>query len=192
MGFAEADNLVEYKSYIQRRRADAAPKDTSLTTDLSIENNVRDLGFEISERYTNPDYTDDVSTLNVKNESADKISAGTLRRTDPSIYKRLYGNGLTNRYSGYSNNYRNNKTSRYTNEDTDNGTAVLAIKIIKQSLVCFALLGIVVFMQSKSELTHALEFVKKYVVDADIEAKTLISGVENIFKECTRFLGGVP
>jgi hypothetical protein len=69
---------------------------------------------------------------------------------------------------------------------------MLAIKIIKQSIACFIILGIIVLMQQNIELEDELSFIKRHVVENNIELGSIVDGVKNIIAECSRFLGGSP
>ena len=69
---------------------------------------------------------------------------------------------------------------------------MLAIKIIKQALACFAVLGIIVLMQQNVGMADELSFVKKHVVENHIELDNIINGVKNIIAECSRFSEGHP
>ncbi|NMA65541.1 MAG: hypothetical protein GX957_04765 [Clostridiaceae bacterium] len=82
--------------------------------------------------------------------------------------------------------------SRYSAEIEDNRTTLLAIKVIKQSLACFAILGLVVLMQNISSLSGVLAFLRRHLVETHIDHEAVFLGVENIIKECSRFLGGSP
>ena len=82
--------------------------------------------------------------------------------------------------------------ARYSAEVEDNRATLLAIKIIKQCIACFAILGLVVLMQKINGFSGVLDFLRKYLVETHIEYKTVFDGVENIIRECSRFLGGTP
>ena len=129
-----------------------------------------------------------------------------FRRTDQNIYRKLYGNKRKSPFSGNSFTGGSNSASSYTGsyartyhggglsgsgtQIEDNRTTVLAIKVIKQSLACFALLGIIVLMQQNSSMAGVLEFIKKHVVESHIEPGSLLTGVQDLVKECARFFGG--
>ena len=118
------------------------------------------------------------------------------RRTDQNIYRKLYGNKRKSPFSGgsytgdYARTYHGGGLSGSGTQIEDNRATVLAIKVIKQSLACFALLGIIVLMQQNSSMTGILEFIKKHVVESHIEPGSLLTGVQDIVKECARFFGG--
>lgn len=126
--------------------------------------------------------------------SAGRQSTSSTRRTNLDLYRRLYGgtkkSTKTHRYSAFGRSASRN-TLRYAQLE-DNGAELLAIKIIKQSLACFAILGLVVFLQQLNNMAGVLEFVKKHVVDSHIDHRTVFSGVESIVEACSKFLGGSP
>lgn len=103
--------------------------------------------------------------------------SGCSSRIDASVYQRRRNNsyGLSNR-----------------TEIEENKATLLAIKIIKQALACFAILGLIVFLQQRSDTYGTLMFIKSQVVDNHIEVSSLISGVQNIITECTKLFGGSP
>jgi hypothetical protein len=74
----------------------------------------------------------------------------------------------------------------------DNRATLLAIKIIKQTLACFAILGIIVFLQQRADGAQVLEYIKNQVVESHIEANSILTGVENILTQCSKFFGGAP
>lgn len=116
----------------------------------------------------------------------------TIHRTDPGLYKRLYGqNGRIPRASSYTSSYHGYGSSNHA-EIRDNQATVLAVKIIKQALACFAILGIIVLMQQRSDMEGVLTFIRKHLIENHIDSQSVVAGVENIVKECSRFLGGSP
>lgn len=221
MGFADVENLEKYRSYIQRRRVldtseghtqthalverkEEPQKAESFFTedaDRLISQKTRAQEDADSARpneeasdcfgnYTSFERSEDRSWTG--NSAYDRTSAAHgLRRVDSGLYKRLYGN-RRNSYTSSLREYRSGSASGYTTEIADNHTTVMAIRIIKQSLACFAILGIVVLMQQQESMADALSFVKKHVVDTHWDPQGLLAGVENIIKACSRFLGGSP
>lgn len=222
MGVADAENYDKYRSYIQRRRVvepsaagdslihglvekkESAPKTESIFSEDTdkLYSHKTGIDEDSSQMGQSEEVADSYRGYSAYDRSFNNswTSAGTydrpnaaqsLKRTDTGLYKRLYGNRRSGYQSGISS-YRSSSTSGYTTEITDNHTTVLAIKIIKQSLACFAILGIVVLMQQRDEMAEALSFVKKHVVDTHWDPQNLITGVENIIKACSRLLGGSP
>lgn len=187
------DNLDRYKSYIQRRRVGLDPSDESHMTETAIEK------AESTEASFADTYTDSYRGFSSYGKGSESTKAedtetpvNSLRRTDPGPYQRLYGQ--SHKTSPYANNsrYHGYSTSTHSAEIEDNRATVLAVKIIKQALACFAILGIIVLMQQRSDMGGALTFIKKHVVETHIEPNSLLTGVENIVQECSRFLGGSP
>ncbi len=216
---ADVDNLEKYRSYIQRRRVGPDPPIASENTQPIIKQTepLADYGLgtkeEIKVDSDRKSPLDDLlygdtrsSSFGSTNSSGpDRSSESTrihysapttaARRTDPSLYRRLYGQNHKNThgspYTGSYHGYASNGSSNHA-EIEDNRATVLAVKIIKQALACFAVLGIIVVLQQRSDTGQILAFVKKHVVDTHIETQGLLAGVENIWKECSRFLGGSP
>ncbi len=132
----------------------------------------------------------------------------TFRKVDPALYRRMqktnaYSAGHTQAFRSplppgesyrggtAGHTYRQAHTDR-EGEGENNRINVLAVKIIKQSLACFALLGIILLMQERADMAPALAFVKKQVVETHIEPKSLLDGFQNLVAECSRWLGGSP
>jgi len=103
--------------------------------------------------------------------------SGYTGRIDTSVYNRKRPS-----YYGMSNR----------TEIEENRATILAVKIIKQALACFAILGFIVFLQQRTDTAGALMFIKNQVVDNNIEVSSLFSGVQNIITECAKFFGGSP
>ncbi|MCX7772865.1 MAG: hypothetical protein N2376_07110, partial [Clostridia bacterium] len=112
-----------------------------------------------------------------------------LRRTDPGIYRKLYGQ---NKKGTYGSSYAGAYHGPHQAEIEDNRATVLAVKIIKQAIACFAILGILVLMQQRTDMGQALAFVKKQVIEINVDPQSILSGVEDLVKQCTKFLGGSP
>lgn len=211
MGTAEAENLEKYKSYIQRRRVGLKETDESLPAEPLTDRYGRTDGYVIkSENGKNSDTDDYNYTQNDNDEELRKfleeeptwkksysdtysssISTTSYRRNEPDLYRRLYGR---NRRTPYSSRNTGSfyGSSRYASETEDNGAALLAIKVIKQCLACFAVLGVIVLMQKINSMAGVLEFLKKHIVDTHIEPESILAGAEELIKECTRLLGGSP
>ncbi len=132
----------------------------------------------------------------------------TFRKVDPALYRRMQ---KTNAYpAGHTQAFRSplpsgdsyragtaGHTYRQAHADREgegdsNRINVLAVKIIKQSLACFALLGIILLMQERTDMAPALAFVKKQVVETHIEPQSLLDGFQNLVAECSKWLGGSP
>lgn len=111
-----------------------------------------------------------------------------LRRNDTGLYKKLYSHSgrkapayqSPSPYKGYSSS---------SVEIQDNKATTLAVKIIKQALACFAILGIVIFMQSRPDMKDALAAVKKQVVETNIEPQSILDGIKNVYNQITTALG---
>ena len=219
MGVAEAENFEKYKSYIQRRRVGNPSEannnpliEKKETTDQTERIYGEDVGF-----FSEKSNSEEVGTRTGPSEgfaqsyggfssydrgfekswassgSYDRTrSTQALKRIDGGLYKKLYGNDHRSGSQNGISSYRSTHASGNTAEIADNRTTVLAIKIIKQALACFAILGIVVLMQQNGDLAEVLTFVKKHVVDTHMDPQNLFTGVENIIKECSRLLGGSP
>lgn len=211
MEASDANNLDRYKSYIQRRRVGYEQPHESLMSGMSaLKTQEEDEGSAESKAISYRDFTSvDRSSgrLQAGNTEGDKIfgfaqnqnasnkesSVTALRKPDPGLYQRLYKqNRKISSFPYYRKSGNGYGASSHGAEIEDNRTTVLAIKVIKQALTCFAILGIIVLMQRRDETVNVLTFIKKHLVEAHIEPKNLLAGVENIVKECSRFLGGSP
>jgi hypothetical protein len=186
---SEVNNLDKYRSYIQRRRvgfddsvndfaaeskSDKSPLNEidgmSLLKDSKVSEGFFSYSHEINEK--NP-YTGTYKPYS--QESNYTRQSNYPRRKDLSIYqrKRPVSYGASNRAA-----------------IEENRTALLAIKIIKQALACFAILGIIVFLQQRADTADALLFIKSQVVDNHTDVGGIISGVENIIIQCSKIFGG--
>ncbi len=183
---SEIDNLDRYKSYIQRRR----------------------VGFDNSE--------DDFAAESKSDKSPIKDIEDLSLSRENKTYEGFFGNGREigeeNKYTPPYKPYSHQTTNYPSRMDTsiyqrkrpvaygasnrlaieENKTANLAIRIIKQALACFAILGLIVFLQQRADTAGALMFIKNQVVDNHTEVSSLITGVENIITECSRIFGGSP
>ncbi|HBR04087.1 MAG TPA: hypothetical protein DD738_15920 [Ruminiclostridium sp.] len=204
------NNLDKYKSYIQKRRVgEDQQADYGVSGTSAFKTDKPEEGF--SESYSSSyDFFSDFGRSKINVDQQESVSDNTSdflddqelyrrespftspRRTDPGLYQRLYGQKRRNAsslYSRYSGGY---STPGHGTEIENNRTAVLAIKIIKQTLACFALLGIIVLLQNRSDTANTLAFIRRHVVETHIEPKSILTGLENIVQECSRFLGGSP
>ncbi len=213
---AKVDNLDKYKSYIQRRRVGPDPNEANETAQpvIRLTEPLMDYDFDTKEevriesdkRSALQDFLSDetgASTVSSSGTTGTKRAStsihdlysapdSTTRRTDLSLYRRLYGQNHKNTHnSPYASTHHGYGSSNHA-EIEDNRATVLAVKIIKQALTCFAVLGIIVLMQQRSDMDSILTFIKKQVVDTHIEPKSLLTGIENVWKEASRFLGGSP
>lgn len=211
MEAARADGTEKYRKYIQKRRiakdADegspgAAAADTALPDSLrpdgtgffarpaenpypkSIEGTVQYGVFgqdaDTKSRYASAEtYTREYPGRNVT----------PFRRTDAGLYRTLYGNKKkTHSYTGGT--YR--PYSGATAEIEDNRTTILAVKLIKQALACFAILGLIVLMQGRSDMTEVLATIRHQVLEINFEPKSIYEGLQGFITECSRVLGGSP
>lgn len=212
----EVENRDGYKSYIQRRRVvptntehssvseyDSFNEDTSVTDSSSATRNIFESKSEVkTEKSAITDF-EELSLLREKYRPDEGFS-DNIRKTEGKstfIPFGLLSPKAKNPYKTNTNNYnrypspaqgRLSRTQTNRTPVEDNRTTLLAIKIIKQALACFAVLGVIVFMQQNIEMADEISFVKKHVVENHIELDNIISGVENIIAECSRFFGGSP
>jgi len=213
----EVNNQDGYKSYIPKRRVGFDSFDDSFSTETgtekspildtenlspfkdktyegffgygrgSNENNKYTSHYNDTHRFGSRKFRTDTELMQHEDDKGGGYQASRFRqyshqssytsRIDSSIYQRKRPS-----YYGMSN--------RTAIED--NRATLLAVKIIKQALACFAILGIIVFLQQRTDTTDALMFIKSHVVDNHIEVSSLISGVQNIITECTKLFGGSP
>ncbi|NLM73192.1 MAG: hypothetical protein GX184_04070 [Clostridiaceae bacterium] len=110
-------------------------------------------------------------------------------------YRKLYGDKKRSTknsrpiFAGFST-FRN--PSGYSAQTETNGAELIAIKVIKQCLACFAILGLVVLLQQFSSMEGVLEFMRRHIVDSHIEPRTVFEGVESIVEACSKLVGGSP
>lgn len=203
----EVNNQDRYKSYIQKRRVGSDSSEDNFSAEIKSEksplSNIEDLSL-YKENKTYEGFSR-ASSFN------DHTSYRNQRfRTDTGPFKFVEDKNRENSYSGYnpySNQSRHSSridTSIYQRKRPasygmsnrtaieENKATLLAIKIIKQALACFAILGLIVFLQQRTDTAGALTFIKSHVVDNHTDVSTLISGVENIIAECSRLFGGSP
>lgn len=211
MGAAEVENIEKYRSYIQRRRVGSGDAEAELSAEpfkdraVEAEDYVmrsekdygKDPGFNDHDSFIENERDDPLKklleddTIRTKSYSdTSSVSSAPYRRSDPDIYRRFYGRNRRTS-TGYKNAASMYGAGKHT-ETEDNGATLLAIKIIKQCLVCFAVIGVIVLMQRINAMSGVLAFLKKHVVETNFEPKNIISGAENLIEECTRLLGGSP
>jgi len=217
-----AENREMYRSYIQRRRVIPEKTENDLFTgyDEDKKDDPEDSQDPVSEsepKALKSAITDaeELSILREKYMPEEEFS-GHLKKPDENnrsspfrlfgqrnalsrqdTYRRYPSYGYTHsaygrtasRLPAYGRSFRG-QAGRTSVED--NRITLLAKKVIKQTLVCFVLLGIIVFMQQKADLADELSLIKKNVVENHIELDSIINGVKNIVAECTKIFGGSP
>jgi hypothetical protein len=221
MEASEVNSLDRYKSYIQRRRVGSAPSEGELVARSEPKSDQSEASFAggFAETYrgftgygqsseksrptgtgTDGDidstveetFRDDEKEGASRSSHEQRSQSTNPHRTDPGLYKRLYGqNSKFSRTSTYPSSYHGHGAPNHA-EIKDNRATVLAVKIIKQALACFALLGIIVLMQQRSDMEGVLAFVKKHLVENHIDSQSVVAGVETIVQDVSRFLGGSP
>lgn len=179
------DNNDKYKSYIQRRRVGENDSVADYTKDIKKDKSpIADLQessiFKDSNRRE-----DSFSHFSKRNENIleyNPVKDYTIPPPSKGTYRR--------------DPYRSNYTSAYKGangtEIENNKTASLATKIIKQSLVCFAILGVIVILQQRNDTIKVLDFLKKHIVDNHIDFKGIVAGVGNVIAECSKIFKGTP
>lgn len=199
----EVENQDRYKSYIQRRRI--APENTehssvsecdSVNEDTSVTKNIYEPRTQIKTEKSAITDVEELSILREKYRPNEGFSGYDQKTEEKSTYIpfKLFAPQIKNAYKKDTNNYRRYPYTKQTNRTPveDNRTTLLALKIIKQALACFVVLGIVVLMQQNVDMDDELSFVRKHVVENHIEVSSIITGVENIIAECSRLFGGSP
>lgn len=207
-----------YKSYIQKRRVVPEKTEYDSINEYSSEiQNVSETESGVKSKKSAITDAEELSILREKYRPEEEYSDYSRKSEEKSTYAffRLFApkaashrtdTNTSRRYSSYSkpqtayrqNTARQSSNGRLFGTQTgwipveDNRTALLAIKIIKQALACFAVLGIIVLMQQNAEMADELSFVKKHVVENHIELDNIINGMKNIITECSRFFGGSP
>lgn len=205
--FAGAEELEKYKRYIQKRRV-SAPREIE-AEDAFKKPEEDDAAKPVAKTGTDPyslwDIKDDGLSGPAEAEEDEhsifgKTAGGeivsrkpeatlpTLRRHDDGIYKKLYSRHMRRQPS----HYQSYKSCSSRAQIEDNRVSLIALRIIKQSLACFAILGIIIFMQSRDDMAGALEFVKRHLIETNIEPQNIFEGIKNIFYQCSRALGGAP
>lgn len=74
----------------------------------------------------------------------------------------------------------------------DNRATLLAIKVIKQALACFAILGIIVLMQGRPDMQGTLAFLRKHVVETHIDPLSIFQNVKEVFNQLVRSFDQTP
>ncbi len=199
----ESENNYKYKSYIQRRRvgqieppgfdAEIPEKksDESPITELDDENLFKD--FNISKSF-NSKKTDnneeDLLPLYDINDEKDnnKYDYEPKVFEIPSPSKSAYRKDSVS----YKPSFLRKNNGIDSAPDEDNKVAKLSIKVIKQALACFAILGLIVFLQQKHDASPILDFLRTNIVDNHTDLEGLTAGVRDIITECTKLFNGAP
>ncbi len=191
----EDGNNYKYKSYIQRRRvgqSDSPPsfdaetqEDKSPIAELDDDNLFKDFNFNKSDKND-----EELLSFHKTNDDSDDINYNYEPRVFaiPPPSRSTYRKESLSNKSKYSSN--NNGTNSPAIED--NKVAKLSVKVIKQALACFAILGIIVFLQQRSDTTAVLDFLRTNIVDNHTDLQGLTSGVKDIITECTKIFNGLP
>jgi len=111
-----------------------------------------------------------------------------LRKRDHPLYRKMYTRQKP-RKPAYPSG-RSYISQRAQVED--NRATLIAIKIIKQALACFAILGLVVLMQGRPDMQETLAFMRRHIVETHIDPGDLVNGVKSVFSQLVRNLGGGP
>jgi len=203
MATAESGD-IRYRTYIQRRRVtspdeDAEKKDSEsgriaefapdnresgLTRDLRWDREIRDLIEKADSIPPVQDYEKPVAPHMEHDAGSDARTS--YRKQDSSIYRKLYSRPgyRTTPYPSYKS-YAGQQA-----QVEDNRATLIAIKIIKQSLACFAILGIIVLMQGRPDMQNTLAVIKKYVVETHIEPRSFFENVRDVFNKIVHTFGG--
>ena len=209
MEFAGTDEMDKYRKYIQKRRLSPLPEDggdEKPKPDDADESVHSETESVFSDPYSSWNERESNSTMYGEDDrrkpagygktgsvskahNAQTASLPVLHRTDMGLYKKLYSNS-GHKSPAYSTPYKGYSGSR--TEIEDNRVATLAVKLIKQALACFAVLGIIILMQSRPDMKEVLAVVKKQVVETNIEPQSLYEGIKDIVDQCARALGGSP
>ena len=210
MEATDANNMEKYRSYIQKRRVSPEPVqseveeesqsvssqlvDVSPQPEKSVPLIPQEYGRKASGDYDRPFYTEtdngagrSYTAPEPYPRSYSRYPTG-LRRTDQGHYKSLYQN--RKRQGAYVSPYRSHSGSK--TDIADNRATLLAIKLIKQALACFAILGIIVLMQGRSDMEDVLAFIKRQVVETHIDPQGIYEGIQGFIAQCSKILGGSP
>ena len=210
MAVTESGELEKYRKYIQKRRI--TPPDEDKIQEKSAENSITSYNQQESETRSHsqtPWWEKEAYTLLDKDELtrpsreyrkpkpvqdyrerdslSDSLTAS--RRRDHDLYKKLYSR-QGSRTSAYPSSYKSYSSQRTQIED--NRATLMAIKLIKQALACFAILGIVVLMQGRPDMQEVLAVIRKHVVETHIEPQNLFEGVKSVFSQLVQTEGGSP
>lgn len=206
METTESGELEKYRSYIQKRRVAHSVEGDNDLTDSSLSRidqaepatrQESEVPWWEKEAYT---LLDQDELLKPPQEYIKPIRPGgdrdslsgprtASRGRGYDLYRKLYGR-RGHRNPPYVSPYRS--YSGYQAQIEDNRATVMAIKLIKQCLACFAILGIVVLMQGRADMQEALDVVRKHVVETHIEPQSLLEDVKSVFSQFVRTLGGSP
>lgn len=198
-GSSTADMQSAFRSYVQRRRvstessaaeqeAKEEPEQETAGTSASDSagesfSSAKTWAWSDSQEKTSDGYEFD------RSQSASQGRATALRRTDTDFYQKLYGHG-PKRQPQYANPYQAQPAGQPAVED--NRAARLSIKLIKQSVACFAIIGLVVLMQSRADMQSILAFVKKHLIETNVDPNNILEGIKSAVNQCARLLGGSP
>lgn len=208
METTESGELEKYRSYIQKRRVappaddsgDDGLPDNSLTRIVQAEPAARqesEVPWWEKEAYTlleqdellkPPQEFIKPSQSRGEGESHSDTRAASRGRSH-DLYRKLYAR-RGRRNPSYASPYRSYSGSQAQIED--NRATVMAIKLIKQCLACFAILGIIVLMQGRADMQDALDVVRRHVVETHIDPQNLLEDVKSVFNQFVRTLGGSP
>lgn len=213
MAATESGELEKYRKYIQRRRV-TYPDDDGMR-EKPAENSIATLSNAGTETGQDSDNTpwwekeaytllDQEELIKPPQELEKPVHSYRARETlsgaqpasrtrDHDLYKKLYSRYSRQGYrtSSYASPYRSSY-SGYQAQIEDNRATLLAIKLIKQSLACFAILGIIVLMQGRPDMQEALAVVRRHVVETHIDPQTLFEDVKAAFNQFVQTLGGSP
>lgn len=207
MAAAESGELEKYRKYIQKRRittpsdddVKAEPEENSITalnrTEPESRSDSQTPWWE-KEAYTLLDRDELIKPPQeqgrpVHHHNCERNNlASTLHYSgrNHALYKKLYAR-QGNRTPAASS-YRNISSQRAQIED--NRATLMAIKLIKQSLACFAILGIIVLMQGRSDMQEALAVIRRHVVETHIDPRSLFEDVKSVFSQFVQALVGSP
>lgn len=214
MDFAGADEMEKYRKYIQKRRV------SPLQDDGGDEKPKRDVEDEPAHSETEHDGSSPFTMWNEREKdpamygdddvprpadyrrpgpaskvhNAQNASLPLLHRADTGLYKKLYSHSGRNKSPSYPTSYPSAYKGHSGShaEVEDNRVTLIAVKLIKQALACFAILGIIILMQSRPDMKEALAVVKKQVIETNIEPQSLYEGIRGIINQCSQALGGSP
>jgi len=207
MAAAETGELEKYRSYIQKRRF--SPPEDSGDENLSGSSLPRFVQDEPATRQESqvPWWEKEAYTLLDQDElikppqeypkpappSGGRESLSEARPASRGrnldLYRKLYAR-QGHRNLPYASPYRSH--SGYQAQVEDNRATLMAIKLIKQCLACFAILGIIVLMQGRADMQGALDVVRKHVVETHIDPQSLYEDVKTVFSQLVQTLGGSP
>lgn len=214
----DQDSNNKYKSYIQRRRVgqdDSTPQDNAefqndeaSISELDDENLFKDFSFNKGDKshsllsYTKTEDANDISVENeYSNLNHDHSFTEDIQYNDDKginyeprtlALPPLLRKGYRSDKSPYKSNYPNSYSETNNVANDDNKPARLSIKVIKQALACFAILGVIVFLQNRNEGTVVLDFLRTNIVDKHTELQDLTLGFKDIIAECAKLFNTTP